>query len=142
MRTAQPVSRFLFAAIIEFALESDREMRTLVRYLTGSRPTPPPILAHSSRRSDMKRYTRPLIMIVLLASWSTVAGADVKTVTARQAGADATAAFRFKGVPAPSATDLGGKAKFSLLDGRADPNGAGLTVLNDGKLPTDDDQPA
>ena len=90
----------------------------------------------------MKRYTRPLIMIVLLASWSTIAGADVKTVTARQAGADATAAFRFKGVPAPSATDLGGKAKFSLLDGRADPNGGGLTVLNDGKLPTDDDQPA
>ena len=90
----------------------------------------------------MKRYTRPLIMIVLLAAGTTLARADVKTVTARHTGADATAAFKFKDVPAPSATDLGGKAKFSLLDGRADPNGGGLAVLNDGKLPTDEDQPA
>jgi len=36
----------------------------------------------------------------------------------------------------------GRKATFSLVDGRRDPNGAELSALNDGLLPTEEDQPS
>jgi hypothetical protein len=65
--------------------------------------------------------------------------AAVKVVSERSG--DAGGAFRFKDVPAPSRTDLGNKAKFTVAAGRIDGNGGGVQTLNDGRLPSDEDQP-
>jgi len=56
---------------------------------------------------------------------------------------DATgAAFHFKNVALPSPSDAATRARFTLVDGRRDRNGAGLDVLHDGKLPAGADEPA
>ena len=57
-------------------------------------------------------------------------------------GDDATPEFKFKNVPSPSANDAAMSAKFTIVDGEADPNGGDLSKLNDGKLPDQEDQPA
>ena len=54
----------------------------------------------------------------------------------------ASAAFKFKTVPAPSATDAATKARFAIVDGTRDENGGDLDKLHDGKTPTEADQPA
>jgi len=54
----------------------------------------------------------------------------------------ATRAFKFKNVPTPIKDDAGAHAKLMLLDGEIDPNGASLSALTDGALPTEEDQPA
>jgi hypothetical protein len=53
-----------------------------------------------------------------------------------------TGAFKFKNVPVPSKDDAGSAAKFLLVVGELDPNGADFNALNDGALPTNEDQPA
>jgi hypothetical protein len=45
-------------------------------------------------------------------------------------------------VPAPADNDAARKAKFTLVEGEADPNGGGLAVLHDGRIPAGEDQPA
>jgi len=67
--------------------------------------------------------------------------AQVKVTSARQSGGSATGAFKFKDVPSPSKDDAAAKAKLLLLDGEIDPNGADLSALVDGALPTEEDQP-
>ncbi len=49
--------------------------------------------------------------------------------------------FASEKIPAPATNDLGTTARFSLLSGRADRNGAGLDALNDGRVPSGDDEP-
>lgn len=49
--------------------------------------------------------------------------------------------FRFANVPVPAHSDAAAKGRFTIVDGDADPNGAGLSALNDGRVPTSDDQP-
>ena len=44
-------------------------------------------------------------------------------------------------MPPPASNDAASKAKFTLVDGRRDDAGGELTVLHDGKLPTEEDQP-
>ena len=67
--------------------------------------------------------------------------ADVKIVVDHNENEQATAAFHFKTVPAPSKTDAATKAAFSLADGEQDPNGGGLEKLHDGAVPTQEDEP-
>lgn len=67
--------------------------------------------------------------------------AEVKTTVDHNDNDQASAAFKFKNVPSPSKTDAGSKAKFSLADGESDDNGGGLSQLNDGKLPGEEDAP-
>jgi hypothetical protein len=45
-------------------------------------------------------------------------------------------------VPSPAAEDAAAKATFSIVDGRQDPNGGGLNVLQDGRLPRESDEPS
>lgn len=78
-------------------------------------------------------------MIVLLPA-ATSFGA-IQVVTERNDNADATAAFPFKNVPRPARGDAAASARFTLVDGVIDPNSGGLASLNDGRLPTEDDQP-
>ena len=45
-------------------------------------------------------------------------------------------------VSPPAVNDAGAKATFTLVEGERDRNGAALTILNDGKIPAGDDEPA
>ena len=54
----------------------------------------------------------------------------------------ATQEFKFRDVPSPAVNDAAATAKLKLIDGELDPNGADLTALTDGRLPTDEDEPA
>jgi hypothetical protein len=49
--------------------------------------------------------------------------------------------FKFNNVPPPAKDDAGAKAKLAILVGELDPNGAAVTALIDGLLPTREDQP-
>jgi hypothetical protein len=68
--------------------------------------------------------------------------AEIKTVVDHNDNEHATAAFKFKNVPAPSSTDAATKATFTIVDGEKDENGGDLDKLHDGKVPTEEDQPA
>ena len=70
------------------------------------------------------------------------ASAETKVVVERNQGETATEAFKFKNVPAPSNNDVGTKAKFTLVDGRRDPNGGDLDLLHNGRLPSEEDAPS
>jgi hypothetical protein len=50
--------------------------------------------------------------------------------------------FKFKNVPSPSADDAAAKAKLTLIGGDLDAGSAELSALTDGRLPTDEDEPA
>jgi hypothetical protein len=80
-----------------------------------------------------------LTSVTLLSAFA--AHAEVKIHHARNAG-DATARFKFDGVPMPAKNDAAAAAKFTLVDGVRDRNGGNLAQLNDGKLPTEGDQPS
>jgi hypothetical protein len=49
--------------------------------------------------------------------------------------------FRFENVPSPKRGDAAAKGRFTIVEGEADTNGAGVAALNDGRLPTSEDQP-
>lgn len=67
--------------------------------------------------------------------------AEINILVESNATDEATAGFRFAHVPAPSRNDAATGATFAVVDGRLDPNGGGLDVLHDGKMPTEEDQP-
>ena len=50
--------------------------------------------------------------------------------------------FKFKSVPSPTKNDAASSAKLTLIDGRIDAGSADLNALVDGRLPTDEDEPA
>lgn len=79
-------------------------------------------------------------MSALLVSTITALG-EIKVTIDHNEGDLATAAFKFKNIPSPSKTDTGKSAKFSIVSGERDDNGGGVEVLNDGSLPTEEDQP-
>ena len=69
------------------------------------------------------------------------AQSDSAVVTVdRNADRTATHAFKFARVPSPVADDAAAKAKRTIVDGEADPNGS-VTALTDGILPRDEDEP-
>lgn len=68
--------------------------------------------------------------------------AEVRVEVERLPAAEAVAGFRFTKVPRPSRSDAAATATFRVAAGRPDPNGGGVTVLNDGRLPANEDQPA
>lgn len=67
--------------------------------------------------------------------------AEIKIVVEHNDNGSATGQFKFKDVPAPSKTDAATKAKFAIVEGERDENGAELSALHDGKLPLEEDQP-
>ena len=50
--------------------------------------------------------------------------------------------FKFKNVPSPATDDAAAKAKLTLIGGDLDAGSAELSALVDGRLPTDEDEPA
>ena len=74
--------------------------------------------------------------------FAAISHAEVKTVVSHLRNQDATADFKSADVPSPSQSDAAGKATLTLVDGQRDRNGGDLDKLHDGKIPTEDDQPA
>src|SRR6267142_568868 len=70
------------------------------------------------------------------------AQAQVKVTFDHNPNATATSAFKFKNVPSPLKDDAAARAKLLLIEGEVDGNGADLSALTDGALPTEEDQPA
>jgi hypothetical protein len=83
---------------------------------------------------------RTFILAMVLAG-SVAARAEVKVTIGHNEGDAASAAFKFKNVPSPSAHNAATSAKFSIVAGEVDPASAGVSKLNDGKLPAEEDQP-
>src|SRR5215471_3080962 len=83
-----------------------------------------------------------LIGLLALTLSTTAARAEVRVVVEHNENQQATPTFKFKQVPPPSRTDDATKAKFSIVDGLKDDNSGELDKLHDGKLPTEEDQPA
>ncbi len=85
--------------------------------------------------------TYALFAIAVLLSFTLTASSQVKVTVDHNTGGAATGSFKFQNVPSPAKDDAAAKAKLTLVDGEIDPNGADLSVLTDGVLPTDEDQP-
>jgi hypothetical protein len=71
-----------------------------------------------------------------------VASAEVKIAVGFNDLEHATPEFKFKDVPSPAKTNAATSAKITIIDGEKDRESADVEVLNDGKLPTQQDEPA
>ncbi len=69
------------------------------------------------------------------------ASAQIRITIDHNTGAAATSEFKFPRVPSPARDDAASQAKLTLVDGQLDSNGANLTALIDGMLPTSEDEP-
>ena len=86
------------------------------------------------------RMTRLALIVTALLAVDRPAAAA--TVTAKQLdGKRAKPSFEIDGAPRPVRGDAAEKAKITVIDGRADRNAGGVDRLNDGVLPTSDDDP-
>ncbi len=83
-----------------------------------------------------------LFTTVAILTLTLTAHAQIKVTTDHNSNASATSAFKFKNVPSPAKDDAATKAKLLLVEGEVDGNGADLSALTDGALPTEEDQPA
>ena len=77
-------------------------------------------------------------IFLALAALATAAHAEITVVTGHINNGDATEAFNFRNVPHPAKTGTAGT--FTVIDGGIDGNGGGIEKLNDGRLPTQEDQ--
>lgn len=89
----------------------------------------------------MVRMCRVRFTVVMVLGFATGASAQVKVAIDHNTGSSATSDFRFKNVPSPVLHNAAAKAKLSLVVGKQDPNGGSLSVLTDGALPTNEDEP-
>jgi hypothetical protein len=78
-------------------------------------------------------------ILLALATFAAAAHAEITIVTGHINNGKATGAFNFRHVPHPAKT--GTEGTFTVIDGEFDGNGGGIKALNDGKLPTEEDQP-
>ena len=82
-----------------------------------------------------------LFTIAALLGLTLAAQAQVKVTVDHNIREGANSAFKFKNVPRPARDDVAARAKLLLIDGVLDSNGADLTALTDGVLPTQEDEP-
>jgi hypothetical protein len=88
---------------------------------------------------NLSVFCTAVCVLLLSVAWSQ---AEVKVTVDHNDSDHATAEFKFKTVPSPSKTNAATNAKFSIVDGDKDDNGADLDALHDGKLPTEEDEPS
>lgn len=83
------------------------------------------------------------LLIYSLALILTAGGNEsANIVVERNIGGASTGVFLFKSIPSPSKTDAAANAKLELVVGRRDSNGAQLSALTDGLLPSGQDEPS
>ncbi len=90
----------------------------------------------------MKSQTIPTASLTAVLMFAAISHAEIKTIVGHHRNQDASPDFKFTDVPAPSQSDAAGKATFTIVDGQRDRNGGDVDKLHDGKIPTEDDQPA
>jgi hypothetical protein len=90
----------------------------------------------------MNRTLTVAVVLVALLAIESAARAQINTVVVRNRSEAATSDFKFKVLPSPTAEDMATKANFSIITGERDSNGGDLEVLNDGRLPGGEDDPA
>jgi len=71
---------------------------------------------------------------------ATLVQAEVQVAVSRNRDS-AGGEFKFDKVPAPARDDAAARARFTIVTGTRDPNGADVDALNDGRLPEEEDQP-
>ncbi len=86
------------------------------------------------------RNSNVLIAAIFTLSAALVSG-EVQVAVEHISNDNANEQFKFKSIPAPVADNAAAKATFSIVSGSADDNSGGIALLNDGKLPTQEDQP-
>jgi hypothetical protein len=89
----------------------------------------------------MKSLTPLLLAASALLFSATASPGEIKILIDHNPNGEAGAGFKFKRVPPPAKNDAAAKAKFSIVDGERDDNGAELDALHDGKLPAEEDEP-
>ena len=89
----------------------------------------------------MKRLIIGSLSIGLLLLAAAAAPAEVKVEVGNNDLDHATPEFKFKEVPSPAKDTAASAAKISIVDGVRDRNGGDVSVLTDGRLPTEEDQP-
>src|ERR1035437_7867197 len=85
------------------------------------------------------KLTTTAVLALLLAESASFA--EIKVAVEHNDNDHAAAGFKFKNIPVPSTSDAATKAKLSIVDGERDGNGGELDKRNDGKLPTEADEP-
>src|SRR6266478_6816445 len=82
-------------------------------------------LAESNHRvTEAARYPIFTILILIISALTT--HAQTKITIDHNTGAVINPEFRFKSVPSPSRSDAATNVRVILVDGEADPNGAGV----------------
>ncbi|HPC96401.1 MAG TPA: DUF1080 domain-containing protein [Sedimentisphaerales bacterium] len=81
----------------------------------------------------------PVAVFTVVLLVASISHAEVRILSERT---DGSAEFAFKEVPSPSRSDAATQACFTVVDGRPDGNGGGVEKLHDGRVPTEEDQPA
>lgn len=89
----------------------------------------------------MKRLIIGSLSIGLLLLAAAAAPAEVKVEVGNNDLDHATPEFKFKEVPSPAKDTAASAAKISIVNGVRDRNGGNVSVLTDGRLPTEEDQP-
>jgi len=87
--------------------------------------------------------TRRLILLgsATLLTLATNTQAEIRVAIERNTGGESSPAFKFKQVPSPATGDAAEKATVTVLSGRGDGNGGDTSVLHDGRVPSEADEP-
>src|SRR5437762_2936397 len=89
----------------------------------------------------MKNCSVLLLGVTTLLASCIASFGEVKTIVDHNDNEQAAAGFKFKNVPRPSRRDAGKQASITIIDGERDPAGGDISKLNDGRVPTDADEP-
>jgi Peptidase of plants and bacteria len=93
---------------------------------------------------ELNRKTGAALLtgISILMLFAMAATAEVRITIEQNDNDHASSAFKFQHVPQPSKNDAGSAAKFSVIDGEADAGSGGISMLNDGAVPMEEDDPS
>ena len=83
-----------------------------------------------------------IVGAVAVSMLASLAHAKVNVVVVHNDNEASDREFKPRVIAAPAADDAAAKAKLSIVDGRRDSNGGELAVLQDGRVPTESDEPS
>src|SRR5437660_8297427 len=95
------------------------------------------MIYHRMAEHRMKSHTLLIVGIFVLV-FGMVSQAEIKIIVEHNSNEDATSAFHFKNIPAPSRFDAANQAAFSIVDGEKDAKGGDVDRLHDGRVLTED----
>ena len=90
----------------------------------------------------MKGLRIPTLVLLNCLAVTTLSRGEVKVRFENNNNDEATRAFRFGSIPAPQKGNAARDSTVTLVDGNPDPNGGKASVLTDGQVPKDEDQPS